>query len=320
LQVFGDVHTEPHEPQLLLSDFRLVHVPLQSVYGDAQVHEPLMQVELPVQNTPHRPQLFLSFDRFAHEAPGPVPHWVSGVWHETTQLPDWHKGWLEVHAMPQPPQFVLLDWVSVQLPSPANGGKPPNESAHCVSPAGQLQVPFVHVPPKGQLVPHEPQLALSVDLSTHMDVRDPGRNPCEEHLVSPASPQPAAHLLLKHVVPPLQTLPHRPQLALFEVGSTHVAAHRMSEDEHWHIPFTQLAPPGHCWPQVPQWLGFAWRSTHALAQLVSVGPESVSQLTAHTPALQTGVPAGHAVPQPPQLLGSLRVCVQTLPGGQRMPL
>jgi hypothetical protein len=92
LQLFGDEHTEPHEPQLLLSDCRFVHVPLQSVYGDAQVQDPLMQVEFPPQVTPQRPQLFLLFDRFAQEAPGPVPHWVSGVWHETTQLPDWHKG------------------------------------------------------------------------------------------------------------------------------------------------------------------------------------------------------------------------------------
>lgn len=74
--MLGDAHTEPHDPQLLLSEFRLVHVPLQSVYGDAQVHEPLMQVALPVQNTPQRPQLFLAFSRFAHEAPGPVPHCV----------------------------------------------------------------------------------------------------------------------------------------------------------------------------------------------------------------------------------------------------
>jgi hypothetical protein len=231
LQVLGDAHTEPHDPQLLLSEFTFVHVPLQSVYGDAQAHEPLTQVALPLQKTPQRPQLFLSFDRFAHEAPGPVPHWVSGVWHETTQLPDWHKGWLEVHAMPQPPQFVLLDCVSTQLPSPG-GKKPPILNAHCVSPAGQLQVPFVHVPPKGQFVPHEPQLAGSVDLSTHMDATDPGKNPCEEHRVSPASPQPAAHLLSKHVVPPVQALPQRPQFALSEVGSTHVAAQRMSDDEH----------------------------------------------------------------------------------------
>jgi hypothetical protein len=69
--------------------------------------------------------------------------------------------------MPQPPQFVLLDCVSMQLPSPANGrNPPPNVSAHCVSPAGQLQVPFVQVPPKGQFVPHEPQLPLLVDVST----------------------------------------------------------------------------------------------------------------------------------------------------------
>jgi hypothetical protein len=109
--------------------------------------------------------------------------------------------------------------------------RPP--SAHCVRPAGQLQVPSVHDAPSGQRVPHEPQLAALVSVSTHADTIMPPRPPKPKvHIVSPPSPQPAAHIPPEHVVPIPHRAPQRPQLALFEVGSTHVVPQRISDDEH----------------------------------------------------------------------------------------
>jgi hypothetical protein len=165
-----------------------------------------------------------------------------------------------VQAVPQLPQFVLLDCVLMHRPSPAPlANPPPIASAHCVSPAGQLQVPFVQEVPLHP-VPHDPQLLALVNVSTQLDVIPPGPgkgpgNPGPVHLVSPASPQPGAQILVEHVVPEPQVLPQRPQFALSEVGSTHVEPQRMSDDEHWQAPFTQLPPFGHWWPHVPQLSG-----------------------------------------------------------------
>lgn len=108
--------------------------------------------------------------------------------------------------------------------------RPP--SAHCVRPAGQLQVPSLHVAPSGQRVPHEPQFAALVSVSTHVVAIIPPRPAGRVHVVSPPSPQPAAHMPLEQVVPTRQRAPQRPQLALSEVGSTHVVPQRISDAEH----------------------------------------------------------------------------------------
>ena len=81
------------------------------------------------------------------------------------------------------------------------------------------------------MVPHEPQFAALVCVSTQADSIIPPRPP-SVHMVSPPSPQPAAHMPLEHVVPSPQRAPQRPQLALSEVGSTHVVPQRISDDEH----------------------------------------------------------------------------------------
>ena len=72
---------------------------------------------------------------------------------------------------------------------------------------------------------------------------------------------------------------------------------------------------------MPQWLLSVCRLTHALLQLVSIGPESVVQSTLQLPPLHTGLPevAEHALPQVPQLFGSLWTAVQAPPLHIRSP-
>jgi hypothetical protein len=140
-------------------------------------------------------------------------------------VPSEQSGVLPPQRLPHDPQFALFAVVSTQLPKP-----PRRPSAHCVRPAAQLHVPSTHEPPNGHNVPHEPQFVLLVSVSTQVDIIP--RKPGAVHMVSPPSPQPAAHMLFEHVVAPRQTLPQRPQFALFDVGSTHVAPHWMSDGEH----------------------------------------------------------------------------------------
>jgi len=273
---------------------------------------------LPVQFTPQKPQLLLLCDRLAQtfppppKMPPPPVHCVVGGTQRTTHVLSEQRGVLPPQRLPHDPQFALFAVVSTQLPRPI---RIPNE--HWVRPAAQPQVPSVHEPPNGQNVPHDPQFVALVSVSTQVDIMTPPR-PIAVHMVSPPSPQPAAHMLSEQVVPPRHALPQRPQFALFEVGSTHVMPHRMSDEEHWHIPPTQLPPLGHWCAHVPQLLGSVWVLTHAFEQFASVAPESVVQLTVQTPVLQTGVPAGQTFPQAPQLFGSLCVGVQ-IPL-HRMPL
>jgi hypothetical protein len=126
------------------------------------------------------------------------------------------------------------------------------------------------------------------------------------------------HTPFWQLVPPLQRLPHLPQLALSDCGSTQVAPHTRSPVEQPQTPPVQFAPLAHRRPHMPQSNGFVARSTHALAQSVSGGPDPVVQSTLHCPWAQAGVLALQAFPQAPQLFGSLCVCVQT--PLQRRPL
>jgi hypothetical protein len=179
--------------------------------------------------------------------------------------------------------------------------------AHCVSPPGQLHRLFTHPPPPGQTVPHPPQLALFVEKSTQMDPRPTGQ------MLNPPSPHPATHAPPEQVVPRPHPMPHPPQLALSLCGFTHVAPHKRSPAAQLQALLAQVAPLGHCVPQPPQSSGFVVGSTHAPLQLVSPAPQTV----VHTPAEHTGAPAGHTLPQLPQLFGSFWVWMHTLL--QRIP-
>lgn len=117
-------------------------------------------------------------------------------------------------------------------------------------------------------------------------------------------------------------MPQLPQLLLSVCVLVHVLLHIESPVGHAHVPLLHVAPEGHARPQVPQWLLSVCRSTQALLQFVSIGPVSLLQSTLHVPLRHTGVPelAEQALPQAPQLAGSLRTAVHAPPLHMRSPI
>src|SRR5258708_39000754 len=97
---------------------RLLHVPAQSVNGDAQTQTLPLHVRLPPQAAPQKPQFTLLVARSAQTAPRPAPHWVDGGTHVMTHVPPEHKGSPAGQALPHVPQFVALDARETHVPAP----------------------------------------------------------------------------------------------------------------------------------------------------------------------------------------------------------
>jgi hypothetical protein len=93
-----------------------------------------------------------------------------------------------------------------------------------------VHTPFVHVLPPAHTFPQEPQLLLSVLVSTHWLLQ----------AVSPA-PQTSAHTPFVHAVPAPHTFPQEPQLLLSELVFTHELPHFVSPpaQKSVHTPFEQ---------------------------------------------------------------------------------
>jgi hypothetical protein len=108
--------------------------------------------------------------------------------------------------------------------------------------------------------------------------------------------------------------PQAPQLAGLVCVSTQTLPHRIWGLEQAQAPFAQVAPPEQVRLQAPQWLFEVCRWTHAPPQLV----RPAAQLAAHAPALHAW-PAGQAVPQAPQFIGSLAASTHFVPPQSRVP-
>ncbi len=164
-----------------------------------------------------------------------------------------------------------------------------------------------------QATPQAPQLAALVLRSTQAESMAPIGPTMSGHAVRPPVPQPATHAPLWHVVPSLQTLPQRPQLASSACVFVHVVPHWVSPVLQAHFALVQRAPTAHCAPHPPQFSGSSSTSMQAAPHVVSESPaSSVVHDREHTPALQTS-PTPHAMPHPPQLAGSLATDVHAPP-------
>jgi hypothetical protein len=138
-----DAQTFPHAPQLLLSPLVSMHEPLQSA-PVVQTHAPPEQVLPAPHTTPHPPQLFESVEVLTH---APLQSCVPAA--HTQLLPE--QTWFAPHVFPQPPQLLELEVVSTQVP------------LHRVRPAPvHVHVPFVHVWPAPHAVLQAPQWVTSV--------------------------------------------------------------------------------------------------------------------------------------------------------------
>jgi len=117
-----------------------------------------------------------------------------------------------------------------------------------------LQLPFVQVPLQARLQP--PQWALLVFVSTQV----------APHSISGAV---QTQVLLLHVAPDGQALPHDPQFAASLASLAHLPAeHFVSSDmqSEAHCPLLHTCVPVQVFPQLPQLL--MSEATHPLAQLI----------------------------------------------------
>lgn len=184
--------------------------------------------------------------------------------------------------MPQPPQFSVSKEVFTQCPLQY---LPPSEQ-----PAAH--VPPMQVNPAPHALPHAPQFALSLVVSTQLP----------EQVVFPPV---QAHAPLWQVVPPEQVLEHPPQLLLSLWKSTQTPPQIDWPAAQAHVPLWQVLPPVQARPHEPQFALSVERFTHVL--LHSVWP--VEHTGTHVPFEHC--PDAHRLLHPPQLFGSVSGLTQT---------
>jgi hypothetical protein len=176
--------------------------------------------------------------------------------------------WALVHAFPQPPQLATLKPRLVSQPLAGFPSQSSNPESHEVI----SHCPVLHAAPAfGRLhaFPQKPQFLASVPRLVSQTV-----------LGSPShSPVPAGHF----------EIPHCPEL---QIGLPPVA--------------------GHTLPQLPQLVGSpsVFASQPSLGSLLQSAYPASQLPMPHSPELHAGVAWGvtHALPQPPQLPGSLSSC------------
>jgi hypothetical protein len=209
-----------------------------------------------------------------------------------------------MQAVPHTPQFRRSACRYTQVP------------AQFVNGDEQTHLPPAHVKLPGQATPQKLQLLLLVDRSAH---------------VVPQSEVPERHWathwpLEQYGVVAGQALPHTPQLALSDVRSTQLprpsvpgAAHWVSPEGHVQARFTQSPPAAQMIPHALQLLGSMARLVQTtigvspcIGGVMQVVRPASPQPATHVPPLQV-LPPGHALPQAPQLLGSVSVLMQRLP-------
>jgi hypothetical protein len=117
----------------------------------------------------------------------------------------------------------------------------------------------------------------------------------------------AAHLPAAHTFPALHRVPQAPQSSTLLAVSTHTPLQRVCPPGQTQRLALQVVPPVHTTPHAPQFSESLDVVTQLRAQLVW----PVAQLARHRLSPHTWVVV-HAVPQPPQLFGSLRSIAQPL--------
>jgi len=144
-------------------------------------------------------------------------------------------------------------------------------------PIGQEHMPAAQVCPIGQAVPHEPQLALSLAVSTQV-IAAP----------VPQTVRGAVHATAQRpvvqVCPIGQALPHMPQWVSLDCTSTHASPQRIWPVGHAHAPAVQLCPPEHAIPHAPQFVG-------SVCVSVQVAPQRRCPIGHEPPLSPTGVSA-----------------------------
>ncbi len=163
-------------------------MPEHAVYPAAQAHALFTHCSLAPHRVPQSPQLVLSFVRFTHVLLQRVSPSEQAAEHAEMPFSVLQTS-PPVQAFPHAPQFWALvvrftQAVVVIPPGPPGPPPPPPVSVQSVVPVAHWQAPAVHVAPAGQALPHEPQLAWLVFVSTQAVTVMPPR-PVSVHAVSP---------------------------------------------------------------------------------------------------------------------------------------
>jgi hypothetical protein len=268
----------------------------------------------------------------AAQVTGPPPH--APFWQATPAG----------QTLPQPPQFAGSCVRSAQKPLV------PPWAVHIACGGAQVIEPGTHIAPMqivagGQRWPHVPQFPESRDRSVQKDppaalwqaFGDGGM-----HIVVPPPP----HIPIWHATPDGQARPHAPQFAASAVRSAQYEppvadGHIPGADGGQppdivppQTPPTQATPIGHIAPHRPQLPAsvskFVQLSPPATKHAFGVDPPHDTAAPPPQLPFTHAAPAGQAMPQFPQFIGSLIMSVQIGPcepgqvfgwlGGQVMPL
>jgi hypothetical protein len=171
-------------------------------------------------------------------------------------------------------------------------------------PLGHAQVPFTHVIPAAQAVPHAPQLAGSLARVTHAPA----------HMVCPAAHW-VVHWPEAQACPAAQTVPQAPQLAGSVARVTHAPEQMVCPGGHWvvHCPEAQACPAAQAVPQAPQLAGSLARVTQVPEHIVCPDAQPLGSVGAVQVPWTQVCPSGQWWLQCPQWCRSVVRFTQVLP-------
>jgi hypothetical protein len=218
-----------------------------------------------------------------------------------------------LQTTPQAPQlFASLD-VLVHVP------------LHNVCPEeqeGATHVPAVQVSPDAHTWPQAPQLFASLDVLVHVPL----------HSVCPEEQEGATHVPAVQVSPDAHTWPQEPQLLGSEARLKQPAVHEVVPDGQVHTAAVQVAPDLQTTPHAPQLLASVSVLVHVPPHDDCPDPQAVQTPPTQFPVWQFdpevhadpfpaaaqaplthGNPLPQALPQVPQLEGSVVVASQYVP-------
>jgi hypothetical protein len=181
------------------------------------------------------------------------------------------------------------------------------QSALVVQP--KPHAPSMHFCAPEQVVPHAPQLRLSVLMFAQTAW------PPAAHCSKPA-PHDNPHVPAEQTRPASHCLPQVPQFDGSTAASTHDCPHLVVPAPHVsvHAPEEQTWLASHFVPQAPQFSGSLAVDAQAEPHWVVPAPHDVE----HAP-LEQSSPVLHALPQAPQLARSLDVSTHVLPHAFLLP-
>jgi hypothetical protein len=319
------VQTVPHAPQLRGSLARLVHASPQSARGSAHVaaHAPAAHTDPAAQVVPQPPQRVLSVRVFASQpfaglrsqSAKPAAHDVMA--HAPAAQVDVALG--SAHARPQAPQCAAAVSVLVSQPLEATASQSPEPATQRSTVHAPAAHPFDATLGSEHALPHAPQLAGSTEVLAQNALA-----PVPQ--VASGAAQVVPHTPPEHTRPAVQAVPHAPQLALSVrvftsqplAGFVSQSAKPAAQAAMAHAPAAQLAVAlgsAHARPHAPQWAtAVRVLVSQPFAATASQSPKPAAQrATVHAPAAQpcaAALGSAHALPQAPQLAGSIAVLAQ----------